>query len=109
MDVGGRAVQSATQGVLSISLLYVKARNELIQLVFSSGEKGEATDTPSRSQNLDTVMPDAVNCCSRRCHAKDFRGSVGRAMSRSLENGLKSVNPRGYQGGQEWLWWALTD
>ena len=29
-------------------------------------------------------------------------------MSRLLENGLKSVNPRGYQGGQEWLWWALT-
>ena len=29
-------------------------------------------------------------------------------MSRFLENGLKSVNPRGYQGGQEWLWWALT-
>jgi len=36
------------------------------------------------------------------------RGSVGRAMSRLLRNGLKSVNPRGYQGGQEWLWWALT-
>ena len=53
-------------------------------------------------------MPDAVNCCSRRCHAADFRGSIGRAMSRLLENGLKSVNPRGYQGGQEWLWWALT-
>jgi hypothetical protein len=66
-------------------------------------------DTPSRSQNLDTVMPDAVNCCNRRCHANDFRGSVGRAMSRLLENGLKSVNPRGYQGGQEWLWWALTN
>jgi hypothetical protein len=29
-------------------------------------------------------------------------------MSRLLENGLKSVNPRGYQGGQGWLWWALT-
>jgi len=29
-------------------------------------------------------------------------------MSRLLENGLKSVNQRGYQGGQEWLWWALT-
>jgi hypothetical protein len=29
-------------------------------------------------------------------------------MSRLLENGLKNVNPRGYQGGQEWLWWALT-
>jgi len=37
-----------------------------------------ATDTPSLTQNLDTVMPDAVNCCSRRCHAADFRGSVGR-------------------------------
>jgi hypothetical protein len=53
-------------------------------------------------------MPDAVNCCSRRCHAKDFRGSVGRAPSRLLENGMKSVSPRGYQGGQEWLWWAHT-
>jgi hypothetical protein len=30
-------------------------------------------------------------------------------MSRLLENWLKSVNPRGYQGGQGWLWWALTD
>ena len=49
-----------------------------------------------------------LNCCSRRGHAADFRGSVGRAMSRLLENGLKSVNPRGYQGGQGWLWWALT-
>ena len=29
-------------------------------------------------------------------------------MSRLLENGLKSVNPRGYQGSQGWLWWALT-
>jgi len=29
-------------------------------------------------------------------------------MNRLLENGLKSVNPRGYQGGQGWLWWALT-
>jgi hypothetical protein len=29
-------------------------------------------------------------------------------MSRSLVNGLRSVNPRGYQGGQGWLWWALT-
>ena len=53
-------------------------------------------------------MPDAVNRCSRRCHAAAFRGSAGRAMSRLLENGLKSVNPRGYQGGQGWLWWALT-
>ena len=33
---------------------------------------------------------------------------MGRAMSRLPENGLKSNNPRGYQGGQEWLWWALT-
>ena len=81
----------------------------LFSWFFSSGEKGEATDTPSRSQNLDTVMPDAENCCSRRCPAKDFGGSVGRAMSRSLKNGLKSVNPRGYQGGQEWLWWTLTE
>jgi len=29
-------------------------------------------------------------------------------MSRLLENGLKSVNSRSYQGGQGWLWWALT-
>jgi len=29
-------------------------------------------------------------------------------MSCLLEIGLKSVNPRGYQGGQGWLWWALT-
>jgi len=65
-------------------------------------------DTPARSQNFDTVVPDAVNRCSRRCHAAAFRGSAGRAMSRLLENGLKSVNPRGYQGGQGWLWWALT-
>ena len=30
-------------------------------------------------------------------------------MSCLLENGLKSVNPRGYQGSQGWLWWALTE
>ena len=24
--------------------------------------------------------------------------------SRLLKNGWKSVNPRGYRGGQEWLW-----
>jgi len=29
-------------------------------------------------------------------------------MSRLIEIGLKSVNPRGYQGSQGWLWWALT-
>jgi hypothetical protein len=30
-------------------------------------------------------------------------GSGGRAMSRLLENGLKSINSRGYQRGQGWL------
>jgi hypothetical protein len=29
-------------------------------------------------------------------------------MSRLIENGCKSVNPRGYQGSQGWLWWAFT-
>jgi len=29
-------------------------------------------------------------------------------MSCLLVNGLKSVTPRGYQGSQGWLWWALN-
>ena len=58
---------------------------------------------------LAIVVPDAANRCSRCCHAADFRGSAGRAMSCLLQNGLKRVNSRGYQGGQGWLWWALTN
>ena len=29
-------------------------------------------------------------------------------MKSLLKNGLNKVNPCGYPGGQEWLWWAHT-